>query len=224
MEQILKIKGSNDKIVLYLNEKASLEEIEIAILNLLSEAFPLLSSNKIVINLGKRVDVHPILNRIIDKFRKLKLDLEEITIDFSQEKQNFSKTPLRNNESLSPAILRKTIRSGQKITHNGDLIIFGDVNPGGEVSATGNITVLGDIRGIVHAGSTGNLNACIIAYHIVPLQLRIGNYMIRGEKFIEILKNNRKDDLSGVKIIYIDNGEFKVTRDFSRVREVSNEG
>ncbi len=221
-QDLIKVKGSNDKIILYLDNKAPLEEIEKAILSLLPEALPLLSSNKIIINMGKRVDIHPILNRIVDRFADLKLKLKEIIIDFSQDEHGLSKT-YKPDDNPSTTILKKTVRSGQKITNNGDLIIFGDVNPGGEVSATGNITILGDVRGVVHAGSDGNLDACIIGYRIAPLQLRIGNYMIRGEEFIKMLKN-KSDNLNEIKIIYVDNGEFKITRDFSRVREVGNEG
>ncbi|MEO2069202.1 MAG: septum site-determining protein MinC [Desulfurobacteriaceae bacterium] len=48
--------------------------------------------------------------------------------------------------------LRKTVRSGEKITSTGDLVILGDVNPGAEIEAGGNVYVMGSLRGIVKAG------------------------------------------------------------------------
>ena len=49
-------------------------------------------------------------------------------------------------------IVRKTLRSGEKVTSTGDLIIMGDVNPGAEVEAGGNVYVMGSVRGFVRAG------------------------------------------------------------------------
>ncbi len=43
--------------------------------------------------------------------------------------------------------IRKNVRSGQKISYDGTLLIFGDVNAGAELVATGHIIVLGTLRG-----------------------------------------------------------------------------
>lgn len=77
-------------------------------------------------------------------------------------------------------VVRETIRSGQTEDFpEGNLIIYGDVNPGGEVSAGGDIIVLGALRGSAHAGMNGRLTAVIIALNFVPLQVQIGNYISR---------------------------------------------
>ncbi len=77
-------------------------------------------------------------------------------------------------------VVRETIRSGQTEDFpEGNLIIYGDVNPGGEVSAGGDIVVLGALRGSAHAGMNGKLSSVIIAMNLVPLQLQIGNYISR---------------------------------------------
>jgi len=49
-------------------------------------------------------------------------------------------------------LIKKTLRSGDKVTSTGDLVIMGDVNPGAEVEAGGNVFVLGNLRGFVRAG------------------------------------------------------------------------
>ncbi len=55
------------------------------------------------------------------------------------------------SESEEVKIVRKTLRSGDKITSTGDLVIMGDVNPGAEVEAGGNVYILGSLRGTVKA-------------------------------------------------------------------------
>ncbi|HBU12606.1 MAG TPA: hypothetical protein DEB31_07755, partial [Clostridiales bacterium] len=48
-----------------------------------------------------------------------------------------------------------TVRSGQRIESEGDIVIVGDVNPGAEVIAGGSIAVFGKLRGLAHAGCGG---------------------------------------------------------------------
>lgn len=72
-----------------------------------------------------------------------------------------------------------TLRSGQLITFDGNLVILGDVNPGAVVEATGNIVVMGLLRGVVHAGSDGNKDAIVAALGLHPTQLRIADIITR---------------------------------------------
>lgn len=74
---------------------------------------------------------------------------------------------------------RGTVRSGQLITFDGNLVILGDVNPGAVIEATGNIVVMGLLRGVVHAGSDGNKDAIVAALGLNPTQLRIADIITR---------------------------------------------
>ncbi len=81
----------------------------------------------------------------------------------------------------APALLlRRTVRSGQVITHPGTIIVVGDVNPGAEVVAGGDVIVWGRLRGVVHAGASGNENAVVGALSLMPTQLRIGGQIARA--------------------------------------------
>ncbi|MFD2168988.1 septum site-determining protein MinC [Tumebacillus lipolyticus] len=73
-----------------------------------------------------------------------------------------------------------TVRSGQLIEHDGDIVIIGDINPGGQVLATGDIFVMGTLRGMAHAGSAGDENAIIAAVFFQPSQLRIHDVISRA--------------------------------------------
>lgn len=76
--------------------------------------------------------------------------------------------------------LPQTIRSGQRIVHDGHIIVGADVNAGAEVIATGDIIVAGTLRGLAHAGSGGDESARIIAGCMRPHQLRIAAEIARS--------------------------------------------
>lgn len=82
-------------------------------------------------------------------------------------------------ESLPTLYLRKTVRSGQSISSDGNILVIGDVNPGAEIIAKGDITVWGILGGIAHAGSDGNNYAKIRALKLNPVQIRIGEVFAR---------------------------------------------
>lgn len=73
--------------------------------------------------------------------------------------------------------IRKSVRSGQIIKYNGNLVIVGDVNPGAEVYAGGNVMVFGTLKGNVHAGSGGNKKAIVAAFSLQPQILDIAGVL-----------------------------------------------
>ncbi len=83
-------------------------------------------------------------------------------------------------EKKSLKIINKTVRSGQRIEYDGDVLIIGDVNPDAYVIASGNIIVMGTLRGIVHAGANGDETAVVMALKLKPQQLRIASYITRS--------------------------------------------
>lgn len=74
----------------------------------------------------------------------------------------------------------KTIRSGQLLESDGNIIVIGDVNPGAELVATGNIVIMGTLKGTVHAGAKGNREAIVTALNLSPTQLRIADVITRS--------------------------------------------
>lgn len=101
---------------------------------------------------------------------------EQETKDLKNEKAT---EKITEAEKLPTLYLRKTIRSGQSISSDGNIVIIGDVNPGAEVIAKGDITVWGVLGGIAHAGSDGNVYARIRALKLNPVQIRIGEIFAR---------------------------------------------
>ncbi len=74
-------------------------------------------------------------------------------------------------------MIKRTLRSGANISHNGHVTIIGDVNPGAQIIAGGNVVVWGRLRGLVHAGAEGDDNAVVCAIDLSPTQLRIAGHI-----------------------------------------------
>ncbi len=67
------------------------------------------------------------------------------------------------------------LRSGQSLSHSGDIIVAGHVNRGAEVKAGGHIVVLGRLSGLVHAGCGGDNSMSVSACAMEAGQIRIGS-------------------------------------------------
>lgn len=77
-------------------------------------------------------------------------------------------------------LVRRTLRSGQRVHYDGNIVVMGDVNPGAEVACTGDIVVLGSLRGVAHAGIADRVDAMVFAFRLEPTQLRIAHYIARS--------------------------------------------
>lgn len=111
-----------------------------------------------------------------------KVEAQEVKEESDEEISALKNAP----ESLPTLYLRKTIRSGQSISSDGNIVIIGDVNPGSEIIAKGDITVWGILGGIAHAGSDGNNYAKIRALKLNPVQIRIGEVFARRPDTINL--------------------------------------
>ncbi|MEZ0323259.1 MAG: septum site-determining protein MinC [Hydrogenothermaceae bacterium] len=102
-----------------------------------------------------------------------------------KDSKNSVKTVSSINEKKSMKIISKTLRSGQKVEYDGDIVILGDVNPDAYVVASGNVIIMGALRGVVHAGANGDETAVIMALKFLPQQIRIGSFITRSPDKLE---------------------------------------
>lgn len=77
-------------------------------------------------------------------------------------------------------VVERTVRSGQRIEHPGDVIVIGDVHAGAEIIAGRHVIVWGKLHGVVHAGALGDESAVVCALDLAPTQLRIADYIARS--------------------------------------------
>ena len=95
-------------------------------------------------------------------------------------------------------VVEKSIRSGEEVISDGDILVMGDVNPGASVVARGNITVLGALRGSARIKQQGR----VYASYMMPTQIRIG----------KLYSYNKKPKNVGPAVALAENGEIIIER------------
>lgn len=120
-------------------------------------------------------------------------------------------------DNLPTMYLKQTLRSGQAVNYEGNIVIIGDAHCGSEINATGDITVWGILSGIAHAGSNGNEKARIRALKMNALQLRIADWYSRRPDGAKIISQERTNTfepeearvIDGVVALFKINEEIK---------------
>ena len=130
---------------------------------------------------------------------------------FIKEKEAKNKLVILNSKKKDDILHEGTVRSGDRISANGNLCIIGDVNPGAIVSSKKNIVVWGKLLGIAFAGKAGNNHASIASLYLNPLQLRIADVIAIGPEdkpknnYPEIAVINKKTIIIKPYIVEIKN-------------------
>ena len=104
----------------------------------------------------------------------------KVNSTFSKEEVMKKNLLLFDSKKKKDILYEGTVRSGDRLSSNGNLCIIGDVNPGAIVSAKKNIYVWGKLLGIAFAGKDGDSNASISSLYLEPLQLRISDVIAIG--------------------------------------------
>lgn len=91
-----------------------------------------------------------------------------------------------DTETLPTLYINQTLRSGQTISYEGNILIIGDAHPGSEIIAGGDITVWGILGGIAHAGSNGNVTSKVRALKLNAIQLRIAGLYARRNDTLNV--------------------------------------
>ena len=91
-----------------------------------------------------------------------------------------------DTKTLPTLYLNQTLRSGQTVNYEGNILIIGDAHPGSEIIADGDITVWGILGGIAHAGAKGNITSKVRALKLNAIQLRIAGLYARRNDTLNV--------------------------------------
>ena len=164
IKELQNLKKPAQASLITLNERINshdLYQLKIVLENLEIKLIHIFSINRETVLSGKSLKIN---STLINK----KDNTNEFVTNFSSKQKD---------------ILHKgTVRSGTRISSNGDLFIMRDVNPGAIVSATNNVYVWGKLLGIALAGEDGNSSSSIASLYLNPLQLRICDIVAIGPK------------------------------------------
>ena len=72
-------------------------------------------------------------------------------------------------------MVHTSMRSGQRVETDGDVLVWGHLNPGAEIQAGGSVIVAGRLLGVVHAGAFGREDVFVWAGSFETPQVRIGH-------------------------------------------------
>ena len=192
----IKVDGRGWNVEFTLDDTVSISQVEQSLRDYLSGSYRWYDGAIITVNVGRRM-LSPedlcSLKRLLEQEFHVRIGSLQCKVETLQEalaEQTGLPISLALN-GLQPGskigehpqeytkLVKGTCRSGTIIHHLGDLVVFGDVNPGSEVAVTGDILVFGALRGIAHAGveGTNSVQAVIIAFSMQPAQLRIGPHL-----------------------------------------------
>ncbi len=96
--------------------------------------------------------------------------------EFELEQNQTIKIQTNEKKNISALkVVYNSMRSGQRVETDGDVVVWGHLNPGAEVVAGGSVIVAGKLLGVIHAGAYGRNDVFILAECFETPQVRIGN-------------------------------------------------
>jgi septum site-determining protein MinC len=198
------IKGTKEGLVFFMDDTCSFEELLTDLREKIEHSHQQILSGPLIrvsLKLGKRYCSPEQQEQLTDIIRqKGNLVIHTIDADVISKEEAFAER-LKSTFSIQV----HTVRSGQVLEFEGDLLLLGDVNPGGTVRATGNIYILGNLRGYVHAGFKGDTQAIIAAAVMAPTQLRIADVISKpGEEWAS--------SSGGTEFAYLEDGTMLVAK------------
>ncbi len=184
------IKGNKDGIntTINMNKFACFEDMLLLLIKKLSKGKHFYKGTTLIVS----IDLKSINNKQVETLKQTLLTeielkdivLEDIEKEIDKEMQKEPKVFSGVNEGRTKFI-RKTVRGGQCIKYQGNIVIIGDINSGAEVYASGNVIVLGRIKGKVSAGTNGNSKAVIAAFLLQPEILTIASVIAMSPDDVE---------------------------------------
>ena len=169
------ISMKKDEIVIRISEGATQKETVECLNKKIPALKKLYKSEKTPICVVGKV----LKNKEIEEIRQIINKDIDVQVTFDSPKvlglHGIKKAFNKEIESSDTKFFRGSVRSGQRLEHEGSIVVLGDVNAGAEVVAGDNVVVVGVLRGLAHAGAKGNKNAIIAAASIDCKQIRIAN-------------------------------------------------
>ncbi len=180
MGELVSIKGTRQGLIILFDSDADYEQIKDYLHKKMKSAKGFFNGAKFSLATGVNVTENQKseLEKICSEYGLIHDDNIKLpSFNKQASKDNLptiSKTKHHSRSGEKTLLIRRTLRSGQSIQYDGNVVVLGDVNAGSEIIAEGSIIVMGRLSGLIHAGATGNTQACVIANRLCPTQMRIG--------------------------------------------------
>ncbi|AWK50747.1 septum site-determining protein MinC [Clostridium beijerinckii] len=184
------IKGNKDGIntTIHMNKFACFEDMLKMLIKKLSKGKHFYKGTTLILKIDLKLinkkELEIIRRELLSEIEIKDIVLEDIEKEIEQVHEKETRIFAGVYEGKTKFI-RKTIRGGQSISYQGNIVIIGDINSGAEIYADGNVIVLGIIKGKVSAGANGNTKAVIAAFLLQPEILKIASVIAMSPDDIE---------------------------------------
>ena len=193
MNPAISFQVRTEGVVINLDPEKDFETIKQELIGHVKEADDFFSGVDIYLNISNHTFKMSHIKELMEILQGYD-DVNDIYI-FNPEKSDSGNNNISRKDTL---LIKRTIRSGQRVKYPTNVVIVGDINPGAVVIAGGDIIVLGKLKGVVHAGADGTYDARIFALSLEPTQLRIANTISRSPDDTE-KKNGFNPELAYLK-------------------------
>lgn len=189
------IRGTRTGLQIVLNDETDFQSAKKSLAERLAESGSFFQGAQVTLDLGARmlgpaelVEIEELmcdrfgihLGRIVHTCNDAGPRQRRPTVREARETVEEREPALEPDEGKRPTVLvKRTIRSGQVVKYDGNVVVLGDVNPGSQVISSGDIVVVGAMLGVAHAGASGDRTAIVAALRLAPTQLRIAGRIAR---------------------------------------------
>ncbi|MCR5790817.1 MAG: septum site-determining protein MinC [Lachnospiraceae bacterium] len=173
------IKKQKDGLTVILNPDIPFDELFAALGKKFRDSSGFFGSARLVISFEGR-ELEPEEERLLADAISDNSELTVIcTLGNADDERNrhYVKTGLHfpgGEPSGTTRYYKGTVRAGETVEADGDIVVIGDVNPGGEVLSAGNVIILGTLYGTARAGIRGDMSRFVIALEIKPIKVCVG--------------------------------------------------
>lgn len=171
-KQNVVIKGTKEGLVFHLDDTCSFDRLLEELQEKLETSHQQILTGPII-SITVKLGMRYVSTKQEQQIREILKKRGNLVVKAIESEVITKEEALRDKLASQVRVYARTVRSGQVIRHEGDLLLLGDVNPGALVMCTGNLFVLGALRGTGHAGCDGNQKCIVVAYEMFPTQIRI---------------------------------------------------
>ncbi|HBG4928258.1 TPA: septum site-determining protein MinC [Clostridioides difficile] len=217
-QELVEFKGNKRGIIVNIKREASFEEIQEKIINKLEAYVGFFNGAKISkINSDCLTDMEilELKEGITSRF-----DVEFVEDQKIEENSNFPTkyvNTLRSGENIEfegDVVILNDMKPGSKVLSKSNTVVMGDINAGAKVVAGGNVFVMGKIEGFVHAGAEGNEFAYVVAGNINPKILQIADNIAEAPDDEE---NYESESEISPEIAFVSNGRIVIESYLSKL-------
>jgi septum site-determining protein MinC len=178
-KSLVKFSGTEYGLLLRLDWEASLPQLLVELEEHLQQSRSFFAGAQVFLEVGQRPLLQQDSEQLAMVLERYDVTLRGVVAAPGGAERRLPVSPPLPEPGASLHVERRTLRSGEKIAAEGNIMILGDVNPGAEVIAGASIFVWGSLKGSAYAGVPDRTEAVIAALYLAPIQLRIAGYIAR---------------------------------------------